>query len=51
MEVGNTPLVNVEGIYAKLECTNPMGSIKDRIAKYILHKSEAVVARNPHFGY
>ncbi|MHC4598044.1 MAG: PLP-dependent cysteine synthase family protein [Planctomycetota bacterium] len=39
-EVGNTPLVEVEGIYVKLECTNPCGSIKDRIAQYIIEESE-----------
>jgi len=39
--VGNTPLVEIRGIFAKLECTNPCGSIKDRIAEYILEKSEA----------
>ncbi|MEK7867389.1 MAG: PLP-dependent cysteine synthase family protein [Planctomycetota bacterium] len=38
--VGHTPLVQVEGVYAKLECTNPCGSIKDRIAVYILEESE-----------
>ncbi|MHC5039712.1 MAG: PLP-dependent cysteine synthase family protein [Planctomycetota bacterium] len=38
--VGKTPLVEVDGIYAKLECTNPCGSIKDRIACYILEESE-----------
>jgi len=38
---GATPLVVVGGIYAKLECTNPCGSIKDRIADYILRESEA----------
>jgi len=37
---GNTPVVEVDGIYAKLECVNPTGSIKDRIAEYILQKSE-----------
>ncbi|MFX0067217.1 MAG: pyridoxal-phosphate dependent enzyme [Candidatus Hermodarchaeota archaeon] len=36
MEVGNTPLLEVDGIYIKLECTNPTGSIKDRMAKYII---------------
>ena len=40
VEVGNTPLVEVDGIYAKMECTNPMGSIKDRLAKYIIEESE-----------
>jgi cysteine synthase A len=38
--VGSTPLVKVEGIYAKLECTNPGGSIKDRIGQYIIEESE-----------
>jgi len=40
IEVGNTPLLAVDGIYAKLECTNPTGSIKDRMAKYIIEQSE-----------
>ena len=39
--VGNSPLVLLEGVYAKLECTNPCGSIKDRIVEYILERSEA----------
>lgn len=35
--VGNTPLIEIEpGIFAKLETYNPTGSIKDRIAAYIL---------------
>jgi cysteine synthase A len=38
--VGNTPLIEVEGIYTKLECTNPCGSVKDRIAVHILEQSE-----------
>ncbi|RMD85265.1 MAG: cysteine synthase family protein [Candidatus Dadabacteria bacterium] len=42
MEIGNTDIVNVEGIYAKLECSNPCGSIKDRIAYYILTKSQKI---------
>ena len=37
---GNTPLIEVDGIFAKLECANPNGSIKDRIAYYILEESE-----------
>jgi cysteine synthase A len=40
LEVGNTPLLKVDGIFAKLECTNPLGSIKDRMAKYIIEESE-----------
>ncbi len=38
--VGNTPQIQVEGIYAKLETTNPSGSIKDRIALYLTEKAE-----------
>ncbi len=38
---GDTPLVEVEGILAKLECVNPCGSIKDRIARYILEESRS----------
>jgi len=37
--VGETPLVEVAGVFAKLECTNPCGSIKDRIGRYILERS------------
>jgi len=40
LEVGNTPLVRVDGVYAKLECVNPTGSIKDRMVKFILDESE-----------
>ncbi|MFH0955334.1 MAG: PLP-dependent cysteine synthase family protein [Candidatus Micrarchaeota archaeon] len=38
--IGNTPLQNVDGILVKLEYLNPSGSIKDRIAKYIVEKAE-----------
>jgi len=39
--VGNTPLVKLsDKIYAKLETYNPTGSIKDRMASYILKKAE-----------
>jgi|TARA_Y100000031_G_C8229819_1_gene390332 cysteine synthase A len=38
--IGNTALVEVDGIYAKLECANPCGSIKDRMVRYILDESE-----------
>ena len=37
-----TPLIEVEGILVKLECVNPTGSVKDRIAEYILTKSKQV---------
>src|SRR5436190_4296025 len=36
---GDTPLLEIEGILTKLECTNPSGSIKDRIARFILEES------------
>jgi cysteine synthase A len=38
--IGDTPLIEVEGIYAKLEFLNPSGSIKARIAKYMVEKAE-----------
>jgi len=38
--IGNTPLVELEGVYAKLEYLNPSGSIKARIAKYMVEKAE-----------
>jgi len=40
MIVGNTPLLKVDNIFTKLECINPTGSVKDRIAKYIFDESE-----------
>ena len=39
--VGNTPLLKVEeGIYGKFETYSPSGSVKDRLAKYILDAAE-----------
>jgi len=38
--IGNTPLVEIDGIYAKLETVNPGGSIKDRLAAYLIQKAE-----------
>jgi cysteine synthase A len=38
--IGNTPLIEVEGIYCKLEYLNPSGSIKARIAKYMVERAE-----------
>ena len=35
-KIGSTPLVQLESIFVKLECSNPGGSVKDRIARYIL---------------
>lgn len=40
--VGDTPLLELdEGIYAKCEFVNPSGSIKARIATYIIERAEA----------
>jgi len=39
--VGNTPLIKIsDRIYAKFEGQNPSGSIKDRMASYILNHAE-----------
>jgi cysteine synthase A len=38
--IGNTPLVLVDGVWAKLEYLNPSGSIKARIAKYMIERAE-----------
>lgn len=38
--VGNTPLIKIENIYAKLETTNPTGSIKDRMVWHMIGKAE-----------
>ncbi|HRE01987.1 MAG TPA: cysteine synthase family protein [Ilumatobacteraceae bacterium] len=46
--IGNTPMVDVSvlspnprvRIYAKLEGQNPFGSVKDRIAKYMIEEAE-----------
>ncbi len=47
--IGNTPMVDVSElspkksvkIFAKLESENPVGSIKDRVAKYLVEAAEA----------
>lgn len=39
--VGDTPLMEIEGVFAKVEFLNPSGSIKARIAKYMVEKAEA----------
>ncbi|MDR7300531.1 PLP-dependent cysteine synthase family protein [Haloactinomyces albus] len=38
--IGDTPLMLLEGIWVKLEYLNPSGSIKARIAKYMLERAE-----------
>ena len=38
--IGKTPMIEVDGILAKLETTNPTGSVKDRMAWYMVKKAE-----------
>jgi len=38
--IGDTPLINIEGIFVKMEFLNPSGSIKARIAKYMIERAE-----------
>src|SRR6476469_3195962 len=38
--IGSTPLIMVDGIWVKLEYLNPSGSIKARIAKYMIERAE-----------
>jgi cysteine synthase A len=38
--IGDTPLLNLDGIWVKLEFLNPSGSIKARIARYIVERAE-----------
>lgn len=39
--IGDTPLVCVDGVWAKLEFLNPSGSVKARLARYIVERAEA----------
>lgn len=45
--VGDTPLLEIDGVFAKCEYLNPSGSIKARIAKYIIERAEQVGAIKP----
>ena len=38
--IGSTPLIQVDGIFVKLEYLNPSGSIKARMARYIIERAE-----------
>ncbi|WP_166211665.1 PLP-dependent cysteine synthase family protein [Cognatiluteimonas telluris] len=38
--IGDTPLLELEGIFAKVEFLNPSGSIKARIARYMIERAE-----------
>jgi cysteine synthase A len=34
--IGSTPLMEIDGVFVKVECLNPTGSVKDRLVAYIL---------------
>jgi len=38
--IGDTPLIQIGNVYAKLECVNPSGSIKDRVALEMIEAAE-----------
>lgn len=38
--IGSTPLIQIDEIWVKLEFLNPSGSIKARIAKYMIERAE-----------
>jgi cysteine synthase A len=39
--IGNTPLIKIDGIWVKMEFLNPSGSIKARIAKFMIERAES----------
>lgn len=45
--IGDTPLLDIDGVYAKCEYLNPSGSIKARIAKHIVERAEAAGRLKP----
>src|SRR5262245_60402145 len=52
--IGNTPLVRINklapvgvNVYVKMESFNPMGSVKDRMARAIIERAEATGALKP----
>jgi len=45
--IGNTPLIKIGNVYAKLESVNPSGSIKDRVALEIVEAAERAGELNP----
>lgn len=47
--IGNTPLVELDGVFVKCEFMNPSGSIKARLAKYLIEKAEAEGVLHKHF--
>ena len=57
--IGNTPIVEISSIspnpdikfFAKLESRNPGGSVKDRVAKYLIEDSIPYVFSKPRVGF
>jgi cysteine synthase len=45
--VGNTPLINLGGVWAKLEYRNPSGSVKARLAVYVIERAQSVGLLQP----
>jgi cysteine synthase A len=45
--IGNTPLVQIDGIWVKLEYRNPSGSIKARLAVYVIERAEELGLLQP----
>ncbi|MQA15693.1 MAG: pyridoxal-phosphate dependent enzyme [Pseudonocardiaceae bacterium] len=45
--IGDTPLVELDGVWAKLEFCNPSGSVKARVARYIVDRAEAAGLLSP----
>jgi cysteine synthase A len=39
--IGNTPLIEVDRIWVKLEYRNPSGSVKARLARFVIERAEA----------
>ena len=38
--IGSTPLLEIDGVWVKLEYLNPSGSVKARMARYIIERAE-----------
>ena len=49
--IGNTPLIKIDNVYAKLESVNPSGSIKDRVALEIIEAAEKEVPKEEYDQY
>jgi len=40
-DIGDTPLIEMDGVFVKCEFVNPSGSIKARLARYVVERAEA----------